>query len=465
MVLRYSLFFVFTLFFNAIYTEDLDTLLTSLAKAQTTTEESKATPEEPVVAKSLEPASPVSAPIAPPFVPKSLPVSEPKPMITGPSIAKPKAFMPEPITEPKPIVGPGIVAAPQPSVVAAPVLAKGQSAEPKVVIEPGEVSTISQEGLDTLHIDSSGNWLEKRIWYQKAEQVFEEMRKSVEKASDIRMKFVHEVSVIGKHIDDFYEKVSFEKGQVDELLQTVLGSLSIEEKIRGGDLSSAERDIKLKIHENQQELQSIEINMKTITSLDEQVEKTMIKAFHEIDACRALENKAWNNFKDIGMELDDKKARTLYYEMENFYKNIQTKMNYLQNNLYEYLVQQLGSKITQTTSQIQTIVQSLKTKGMNLETLLQKDSNGDFMVGRQRDEMEAKEAAAKAASKAVSTTEGKKQTEKVATTSWYQNLWCIMLEYLCPILTKLSEWGVIIICCIQTLLCKIQEFICRLLGY
>lgn len=459
MVLRYSLFFVFMLFFNPINAEDLDTLLTSLAKAQTSPESAEPTGEP--IAQGQEPkaAAAVSAPDEPKSMPKSL-SPEPKPSVGPVSMPKPKVAppLPEPKTVTGPNVGPGIVAAPQQSSIASPLIAKAQPEEPKVVVQPGELSTVSQQGLDTLHIDSSGNWLEKRIWYQKAEQAFEDIRKVVEKAVDIRMKFVHEVSLIGKHIDDFYEKVSFEKGQVDELLQAVLGSLTTEEKIRGGDLSSGERDIKLKIHENQQELQSIETNMKMITSLDEQVEKTMIKAFHEIDACRALENKAWNNFKDIGMELDDKKARTLYYEMENFYKNIQKKIDYLQSNLYEYLVQQLGSKITQTTSQIQSTAQSLNGKGLNLETLLQKDSAGDFAILKQRDELQAKAAAAKEV-------EAKKVSEKTVTISWYQNLWCTILEYLCPILNKLSEWGAIILCCIQTLLCKIQEFICRMLGY
>ncbi|MBI2345167.1 hypothetical protein HYV10_03805 [Candidatus Dependentiae bacterium] len=460
MFLRYSLFFVFISLFNEIYSEDLDTLITSLAKAQTDqAATTTVTSPESVVNKA-----PVD--VVPSSEAQKIVMPEPKPkVVAAPKVVSEPTLVTEPkpkVVEPQPIAKAGMVTIVQPSVVAAPVVAKSESAESKVVIQPGEVTTVSAEGLDTLHIDSSGNWLEKRIWYQKAEQMFEDIRKTVEKASDIRMKFVHEVSVIGKHIDDFYEKVSFEKGQIDELLQAVLGSLTTEEKVRGGDLSSSERDIKLNIHENQQELQSIETNIKMISGLDEQVEKTMIKAFQEIDACRAFENKAWNNFKDIGMELDDKRARTLYYEMKNFYENIQKKIDYLQSNLYEYLVNQLGSKIIQTTSQIQTTVQSLKAKGINLESLLERDSTGDFVVLKQRDEMKAKEAAAKLTSKEV---ESSGLLEKKIKTAWYQNLWCFILEYLCPIFTKLSEWATIIFCCIQTLLCKIQEWICRILGY
>jgi len=392
-------------------------------------------PEAPVVTGKVIPVEPKPMPV----IPQAKPIQVP-----AVSIA-PRLPVPEPVA--RPLVKPMVTTS----------NSLDQAPEVQVTAE------VSSEGLDTLNVDTGGNWLEKRIWYKKAEQEYEEIHKLIQKTSDIRSKFVHEVSVIGKHIDDFYEKVSFEKGQLDELLQAVLGSLGTEEKIRGGDLSSGERGIKEKIHADQQAFQSIEATMKSITDLDEQVSKTMIKAFQEIDACNALEAKAWNNFKEIGLILDDKKARILFYEIENFYKNIEKKIDYLQSNLLIYLQNQLSSKITQQTSQIQTTVNSLKAKGLDLQTLLQKDLNGDFVIFRQREELEAKEAAAKSAEAQAKEKQVAKASKQES--SWYQNLWCMMLEYLCPILNKLSEWAAIVWCCIQTLLCKIQEMICRLLGY
>jgi hypothetical protein len=381
-----------------------------------------------------------------------MPIPQPKPII-------PQA---KPIQIPAVSMTPKLPApAPATQALAKPMIATAQPAA-EVIQATAEVSS---EGLDNLNIDSCGNCLEKRIWYKKAEQEYEEIHKLIQKTSDIRMKFVHEVSVIGKHIDDFYEKVSFEKGQIDELLQAVLGTLTTEQKVRGGDLSSDERSIKEKIHADQASFQSIEATMKSITDLDEQVSKTMIKAFQEIDACNALEAKAWNNFKEIGMVLDDKKARVLYYEIENFYKNIEKKIDYLQSNLLTYLENQLSAKITQQTSQIQTTVNSLKAKGLDLQTLLQKDSSGDFVIFKERELQEAKQAAelAETHAKAKDTKRvAKKSTEE---TTWYQNLWCTIVQYLCPIITKLSEWTAIVWCCIKTLLCKIQEMICRLFGY
>ncbi len=502
MVLRYVVIGVGILFAYDIRSVDLDTLLTNMqnAKGGVVQEPTVVEPvpqqvsNNQIVSAPILPGQPMPAEPKLPETPKllgtSMPV-EPKvvsapilpgqPIPTEPKLPEapvlPKQVMPvEPKPMPimpqaKPIQIPAVTMAPK-LPIAEPIM---QPFAKPMVIPAQPVSTVptvqetaqvDSEGLDTLNIDTGGNWLEKRVWYKKAEREYEEIHKIMQKTSDIRTKFVHEVSVIGKHIDDFYEKVSFEKGQIDELLQAVLGSLTTEQKIRGGDLSSDERGIKEKIHADQQAFQSIEATMKSITDLDEQVSKTMIKAFQEIDACNALEAKAWNNFKEIGSILDDKKARVLFYEIENFYKNIEKKIDYLQSNLLNYLQNQLNSKIMQQTSQIQTTVNSLKAKGLDIQTLLEKDMNGDFVIFKQREEQEAKEAAAKLAESQAKAKEPKhlaKVSEQQA--SWYQNIWCTIQQYLCPILIKLSEWASIVWCCIQTLLCKIQEMICRLLGY
>jgi L-fucose mutarotase/ribose pyranase (RbsD/FucU family) len=457
----------------------LDTLLTNIANTKTVN------PVEPVLEpENLAPFKPIEQEPLPEPPVSQLPQLPPSPIVSEePKLPDPKpgtvTLKPNlPDAEPQ-IISPK---AKPIQVPAAPILPKLPMPEPVIqpfakpmittaqpVIEQPEVQETAQvtsEGLDTLNVDTSGNWLEKRKWYQAAEQEYEDIHKLIQKTVDIRMKFVSEVSLIGKHIDDFYEKVSFEKGQIDELLQASLGSLTTEQKVRGGDLSSGERSIKEKIHADQASFQSIEATIKSISELDEQVSKTMIKAFQEIDACNALEAKAWNNFKEIGMVLDDKKARVLYFEIKNFYENIEKKIDYLQSNLLTYLQNQLSSKIRQQTNQIQATVNSLKAKGLNLETLLQKDSAGDFVIFKEREEQQAKEEAAKLAQNQAQAKEAQKVVkQKPEKSSWYQNLWCTILNYLCPIITKLSEWAAILWCCIQTLLCKIQEMICKLLGY
>mgnify|MGYP006382884683 CR=1 FL=1 len=335
----------------------------------------------------------------------------------------------------------------------------------KSVTSPIQIVDISEaeleKGLDTLNVDSSGNWLEKRIWYQKAEQLFEVIRGNIQKAADLRMKFVHEVNQVGHKIDDFYENVSFEKGEIDEMLSAVLQDLSNQQEIRGGDLSSSERTIKSKVQVEQKHFEVLSKDLKLIDDLDDQIDKTMMKAFKEIDSCRGLETRAWNNFKEIGLELDDKKARVLFYEMENFHKNIEQKMLYLQNNLLPYLQNQLVSKVDETMTQIKSAIQIFDSKGLNLTKILKKDEHGDFLILKERDQAQVQEEALQAKKAA----EAQKAKTKSTELRWYENVWCFILSFLQPVLCKLQEWLCVAICFVQSVFCNIWQWICRLIGY
>jgi|GEM_PF-1174433 len=496
---------------GSVHAEDLDALLSSLAAPKTGVPVAgarEATPVAPAVGPKVAPvaapgvapevepnvapvAEPVAEPVAPsPAIsavePKVAPVEEPK---TTPALAPKVAPVVEPIM-PKvavsPVVAktvpvatpPGVMAAPAAKVVGAPmpVMAKApvESSDlpkaPHVQMQITDVHEVVADGLDTLHIDTGGNWLEKRVWYKKAEQLFEAIRMTIQRTSDTRMKFVHEVNQVGQQIDDFYENIGFQKGQIDELLQAVAQDLTTEQDIRGGDLASDERSVRLKVKAEQVQFQAISKDFKLIEDLDDQVDKTMMKAFKEIDACRALETKAWNNFKEIGMELDDKKARVLYYEMENFNKNIEQKMHYLQTNLFQYLQSQLVTKVTQTINQIKTTTQTLQTKGLQLQAILQKDQQGDFLIFQQRDDAKAKALAASQSHQDAKDTDDEsapKSSKKKSTCqpTWYQELFCSAIGYLVPLWDKMVDWFCMAVCCVQTILCKLQEMICRLMGY
>jgi hypothetical protein len=503
MVFLQSIFLILTVIISGYAkAEDLDSLLTGLAAPKVAPVVPGVVPVEPAVAPvvpepiaaapavtpivpgvapvvpGVVPVEPVVAPVVPgvvpiepkiaPVVPSVVPV---EPKIIEPAVVKPimpnvmvSPIVPHVITPeaiaPLPV---GFVGAPKAVAIATPVVATA-AAEPKVEATVTDVHVVATEGLDTLHIDSGGNWLEKRIWYKKAEQMFEEIRMTLQKASDIRMKFVHEVNQVGQSIDEFYETVGFQKGQIDELLQAIAMDITTEQDVRGGDLSSGERTIRLKVKAEQPQLQAISKDFKMIEDLDDQVDKTMMKAFKEIDACRALETKAWNNFKEIGLELDDKKARILYLEMENFNKNIEQKMSYLQTNLLQYLQSQLVSKVTQTIAQIKTSVQSLQTNGVQLQSALEKDAKGDFMVLQQRDEAKAQESV-KPEHDAKKVVDDETKDKKTCSMSWYQQWFCTLLSYLSVIWSKIVDWTMIVLCCVQTVVCKVQEIICGWFGH
>jgi len=254
------------------------------------------------------------------------------------------------------------------------------------------VVSVQPTGLDTINLDSGGNWLEKRAWFKKAEQLFDEIRNEVKKASDLRMDFVHEVHGAGQKIDDFYESVNFDKGQVDELLKNVLAEVSQASFKRGGDLSDKERNLKSTIHTEQKEIEALGNDIKKIADFDGQIDKTMMQAFKIVDACRGLETKAWNAYKAIGSELDDKKARDSYYEIENSYKNIQQNVKYLQSTLLPYLKSKLVTPVEQVMTKIKSSIHSLDEKGINLNKLIKQDEQKDLSLEKQREQETEKQA-------------------------------------------------------------------------
>ncbi len=353
---------------------------------------------------------------------------------------------------PKMAVSPVATAvAPQSSVASSP--AESAVSIPVQIVDMH--AEVSNE-LDTLNIDSSGNWLEKRIWYQKAEQLYELIRANVQKAADLRMKFIQEVNHAGHQIDEFYETVNLSKGAIDEMLTAVLQSLENQQAVRGGDLSSSERSLQQKVKDEQAQIETLSKNLQLIEDLDEQIDKTMVRSFKEIDLCRGLETRAWNNFKEIGLELDDKKARVLYYEMENFQNNIEQKINYLQQDLLSYLTNQLIEKVLNLINEIKTSTKNFDAKGLNLQSLLEKDEKGDLLILKQREKMQEEQA--------IKVAEQKRKA-KVVSDTWYQNVWDNVVLFVRQSINKIQEWLYILVCCVQSLFCKIKEWVCTILGY
>jgi hypothetical protein len=73
------------------------------------------------------------------------------------------------------------------------------------------VANIHQIDLDTTDIDSGGNWLHKRIWYESSQAVFDDIRLLVSSMSDVRIQFTNEANAIGQKIDTFFGTVTFTK--------------------------------------------------------------------------------------------------------------------------------------------------------------------------------------------------------------------------------------------------------------
>jgi hypothetical protein len=269
------------------------------------------------------------------------------------------------------------------------------------------IANIHHINLDTTQVDGGGNWLNKRLWYERAQNVFDEILVQVNSMTDLRIQFSNEANAAGHKIDTFFEEVDFTKDELDIKLKEMLASLDTEQKIIG-DLSPEERTLQTTVKQEIKEIEQIGKNIKSIGQVDNKIDETMMQAFKTIDEAKDYQTKAWDTFKSIGKELDDKKARNLYYQMNNYKQNIDQKITYLKNSLLPYLHNVLVAKVDTSIAKINQSMADLKTKGVDLQKIMGKTQEDDLTDLHQRE----KEATDLAVRKALEEEEKKDQEDR-----------------------------------------------------
>lgn len=244
--------------------------------------------------------------------------------------------------------------------------------------------TIHESNLDTIDVDGSGNWLEKRIWFEQAQNAFDDILLLVNRVVDMRIQFSNEVNAVGHTIDSFYEAVYFDKEQLDDKFKEILVALEFEQKLKG-DLTQEERALQNSIKQELASIDQLGKNIKLINVVDIKIDQALMQAFKTIDECRDYEAKAWATFKLIGKEIDDKKARNLYYEMQNFKENIQQKSTYLSSSLLPYLHNTLVAKIDSIIASINQSIEQLKQKGIDLSNIMKTEQANDVAQLQERE--------------------------------------------------------------------------------
>ena len=301
---------------------------------------------------------------------------------------------------------------------------------PQPITPPQNVSEqdIQKSSLETLDINASGNWLEKRYWYQKAEKTYELTKDTVAQIIDMRAAFYSAAHGIGQQLDAFYETVNFNKGQIDRLLQDALQDTDLLKADRG-DLSAEERTIKAGIIADQKQVEVIGKTIKGIHDLDASVEDVFAQALQIVENARKYETEAWDSFKIIAYELDDKKAEAEYLKIDGYYQNAQQTLGFLRNQLLTYLQQTLIQKITASVSKVQQSLDDLKKKDLDIVALINKERIKDIDVKKQREQDAIKEAVhdedVKLAEKARQEKAQKEEAAKpapVAKKAWYDGV-------------------------------------------
>ncbi len=299
---------------------------------------------------------------------------------TATTSAQPNASM-QPITQ---ATGPAQTTSPSTPPIAAaiaaqPVAAPAQASQPITMPEPApepqpefqpapeaEEEDIEIKGIDTVDInEAKGNWLYKRIWWEKAEHTYEKIKQLTDKILDSRMIFFVKRNELDRMIVEFYSELGFKQGELTELISFMTRQLDQERKAEGS-LDEKERELLEILAQEKKNIEQLQQGTQNIAKVDRAIEDALMRLLEQLNQAKHYEQQAWANFKAINRELSDKKARELFYSMDTYWRNLNSINSYLTDAFAKYF-DQLTQKIEQETDKIKTNVQALSEKGISLQ--------------------------------------------------------------------------------------------------
>ncbi len=222
-------------------------------------------------------------------------------------------------------------------------------------------------GIDTLDVESSGNWLQKRVIWEDAQRKYEKIQEAQQKALEARVSFFEKRSNSDKTLNLFYNEIGFSQGELDEILDTLLAA--IDKSKQDGGLTDKEREIQAKLFEKKNELEQLKADVKSMTELDAALDTALMQLVNQITLTGDYQRQAWQKFKDIGQELDDRKAKEYYSHMDAAAKNIEAIETYIKGPLGQYFDNVL-SKINELMSSIKSRLDTLRKSGIELKNQL-----------------------------------------------------------------------------------------------
>lgn len=196
-------------------------------------------------------------------------------------------------------------------------------------------------GIDTLDVESGGNWLQKRVIWEDAQRKYEKIQEAEHRALEARMFFFEKRGASDKAMNVFYAAIGFGQGEIDEIVDTLLATVE-RMKDPQGTTTDKEKEIQAKLYTNKNELEQLKSDIKFMTDLDAALDNALMQLVNQVTLVNDYERQAWQKFKDIGLELDDRKAKEYYLQMDALEKNIQAIEAYLKGQLKDYFDKVIG---------------------------------------------------------------------------------------------------------------------------
>jgi len=237
--------------------------------------------------------------------------------------------------------------------------------------KPAEKSDQGEEEFEIKEIDTTGpttagNWLLKRIWWERAKDKFAKTREAVNQVADSPMKFYRLQNDLEKSVlDPFYREIGLEQGELKAVLNSFLEKLD-QERDRVGELDLEERDLIFVLQSEKKRLEQLQTDLNAISDLDNKIDDSITLLLQQVNKSRSYENQAWQNFDAIAYELSDEKAQELYYGMDAQLKSIKDIDVYINNQFSTYFDNMLQSAKDQV-DRIKDAIKILKEKGIDIK--------------------------------------------------------------------------------------------------
>ena len=221
-------------------------------------------------------------------------------------------------------------------------------------------------------------------------------------------------------MNHFFVDIGFAQGELEEIMQSLLDLIELDRQ-QQGSLNAQERDIREKLVEKKNEIEQLRMDAKSIADLDSALDEALEQLVKQINLVASYEKDAWKRFKDIGQELNDKKAKEYYLHMDVDQKNIENIAAYINGALKQY-VNNVLSKIDEYMGAIKTRLDTIKSSGIELK---QKLSQLEQASQQQKaDELRQEQEALK---------------KKPKQTSWYDSVLSV-LAYPFTMLALFGKW-------------------------
>lgn len=229
-------------------------------------------------------------------------------------------------------------------------------------------------------IGTRGNWLKKREWYKQAKAVNQDVQQDVVDAQKQRSVFYDAFAQADKNIDTFYETKGIVQGKLDDMIAGLKKDVErkkrrriarAKKKAEGEGVPLNFYDVQIEAIEDRmkrfsRDIEQFRLDISSLQELDASLRERLKALDGHLDDAKKQGKKAGAMIEEMLQMLDDKAARTSYYNMKKIAAHVASIREYLQGPL----LQDFKSVITKIDEQMALVgkeIAGLERRGLIIE--------------------------------------------------------------------------------------------------